>query len=190
MGTKSQTKSNEESLMATIGLFYGSNTGNTETIAYRLAEKLNEIQADVVEVFNIGAVSPNDILKWDNIIIGIPTWNTGELQDDWAIFLPKMEGMNFAGKKVALFGLGDQNGYGFNFLDAAGVIADEVAIQDGTVVGYWSNEDYEFEASLAEEGPLFMCLGIDEDGQPDKTDERLTQWANQVLREFGILEPA
>lgn len=176
--------------MAKIGLFYGSNTGNTETIAYQLAEKLNELEAGVVEVFNIGASSPEDILKWDNLIFGIPTWNTGELQDDWAFFLPKMESMNFANKKVALFGLGDQNGYGFNFLDAAGILADEVAIQDGTVVGYWSNEDYEYEASLADEGGLFMCLGIDQEGQADKTDERIAQWAQQVLVEFGILQPA
>jgi len=172
--------------MAKIGLFYGSNTGNTETVAYNMAEKFNEIEAGLVEVFNIGATSPEDMLKFDYMVFGIPTWNTGELQDDWAFFLPKMENMNFAGKKIAIFGLGDQNGYGFNFLDAAGILADEIFIQDGDVLAYWPADDYEYEVSLAEEGPLLMCLGIDEEGQAEKTDPRIAEWAQLVKKEFGI----
>ena len=178
--------------MAKVGLFYGSNTGNTESIAYQMADKFNEIQDGVVDIHNIGSSSPADLLKYEYLIFGIPTWNTGELQDDWAIFLPRMSDMNFAGKKVAIFGLGDQNGYGFNFLDAAGILADEVFVQDGTVLGYWFNNSYQFEASLAKEGNQFMCLGIDQEGQAGMTEQRLEKWAHQVLREFGLAqgEPA
>lgn len=174
--------------MGKIGLFYGSNTGNTEAVAYQIAEKFNQGAAGLVDVHNIGGSSPEDILKYDYIVLGIPTWNTGELQDDWAFFLPKMEGMNFSGKKVALFGLGDQNGYGFNFLDAMGILADEVMIQGGTVFGFTSTASYQYEESLADEenGDAFMGLGIDQEGQADLTDTRIEKWVNQVKTEFGV----
>ena len=175
--------------MGKIGLFFGSNTGNTEAVAYQIAEKFNELQSGLVDVHNIGGSTPEQILGYSHIILGIPTWNTGELQDDWAIFLPKMESMNFSGKKVALFGLGDQNGYGFNFLDAMGILADEVLIQGGTVFGFWSAQRYQFEESLAakeEGGEAFMGLGIDQEGQASMTDDRIEKWVKQVKEEFGV----
>lgn len=174
--------------MGKIGLFFGSNTGNTEAVAYQMQEKFNELQSDLVDVFNIGGTTPEQILKYDYIILGIPTWNVGQLQDDWAIFLPKMENMNFKGKKVALFGLGDQNGYGFNFLDAMGILADEVFIQGGTVFGFWSTARYQFEESLAteENGEAFMGLGVDQEGQASMSEERIDKWARQVKEEFGL----
>ena len=175
--------------MAKVGIFYGSNTGNTEAATYNLLDKLQEASPDTeFEVHNIGASTPDQILSYEYIIIGIPTWNTGELQDDWAIFYPKMSSMDFTGKKVAIYGLGDQNGYGYNFLDAVGVIADEIYIQGGFCYGYWHTGTYEFADSLAQDGDFFMGLGIDIEGQADMSDARFEKWAPQVLQEFGILE--
>jgi flavodoxin I len=174
--------------MAKIGLIYGSSTGNTENVAYQLQAKFNAKEADLVDVHNIGATTTEQILKYDFIIFGIPTWNTGELQDDWEIFFPKLEGMDFKGKKVALFGLGDQNGYGFNFLDAMGMLADEVLLAGGDLVGYWRNNNYEFEESLAADGTNFCGLGVDEEGQKDLTETRIEVWVEQVYIEFFKLE--
>ena len=122
------------------------------------------------------------------IIMGIPTWNVGQLQDDWAIFFPKLENMDFKGKKVAVFGLGDQNGYGFNFLDAMGMLVDEVMIQGATVYGFWSSARYQFEESLAteENGEALTGLGVDQEGQASMTDERIEKWVEQVKAEFGL----
>ena len=158
--------------MAKIGLFYGSSTGNTETAAYQIKEKLEALDGiDAVEVHNIGASSPEQILGYQYLVMGIPTWNTGELQDDWAFFFPKLSGMNFSGKKVALFGLGDQNGYGFNFLDAMGVLGDELLVQGADLTGYWTTRTYDFAESLATDGgDFFMGLGLDNDGQADMTE--------------------
>ncbi len=173
--------------MAKIGLFYGSSTGNTETAAFQLKEKMEAMDGiDTVDVHNIGASDEAKILSYEYLIFGIPTWNTGELQDDWAIFFPKLGSMDFSGKKVALFGLGDQNGYGFNFLDAMGVLGDEVLIQGGDLIGYWSKRTYDFAESLAIDNDFFMGLGLDNDGQAEMTDARIVKWAEWIKQDFGI----
>ncbi|MCU0500057.1 MAG: flavodoxin [Anaerolineae bacterium] len=172
--------------MGKIGLFYGSNTGNTEFIAFQIKEAYEKLDPGSVDVFNIGASSPEQILKYTYLIFGIPTWNTGELQDDWAAFWPKLGEMNFTGKKIAIFGLGDQNGYGFNFLDAAGMLADEVMKQGAELLGLWETNTYEFAESKANVEDHFLSLGIDQDGQSGMTPARITKWVKRIKTEFGI----
>lgn len=172
--------------MAKIGLFFGSSTGKTEAVAYQIKSEFDKIEQDMVEVHNIGASTPEQVLKFKNIIIGIPTWNTGELQDDWDVFFPRLREMDFSGRKVAFFGLGDQNGYGFNFLDAMGIVADEILMQGGDVYGLWSAKSYEFNESKAQVEDHFIGLGIDEDGQQGMTPERVVTWVQQVKDEFGL----
>src|SRR5215813_10199972 len=96
------------------------------------------------------------------LFYGSSTGNTGQLQDDWEIFLPKLAGHDMTGKKVAIFGLGDQNGYGFNFLDAAGMLADQVMEQGAQLWGLWSTQGYEFEDSKARAEEFFLCCGMDQ----------------------------
>ncbi len=172
--------------MAKIGLFYGSNTGNTENVAFQMKEEFDKILPDTVEVHNIGRSTPEDILKYEYIIIGIPTWNTGELQDDWDAFMPKFESMDMKSKKVAFFGLGDQNGYGFNFLDAVGIVADKVMERGAQVWGLWPGKSYEFEESKAKVEEYLLGLGIDEVGQTEMTRGRIRAWVKDVKTEFAL----
>lgn len=172
--------------MAKIGLFYGSSTGNTEFVAYQMKEELDRRDPNLADVINIGSASPDQMLQYDYLILGIPTWNTGQLQDDWEIFLPKLAGRDMTGKRVAIFGLGDQNGYGFNFLDAVGTLADEIMSHGAQLEGLWKTNGYEFEESKARVEDHFLGLGCDQDGQAEKTGERLRAWVNQVLEEFGL----
>lgn len=176
--------------MARIGLFYGSSTGNTEYVAYEMKAEFDQRDPELVEIFNIGETSPEQFLKYDYLILGIPTWNTGQLQDDWEIFLPKLEGKSMAGKKVAIFGLGDQNGYGYNFLDAVGMLADEIMLLGAQLWGLWPIAGYEFEESRGkiDHEDYFLGLGIDQDGQSEKTPSRTADWVNQILEEFEVLE--
>lgn len=172
--------------MAKIGLFYGSNTGKTEAIAYQIKDEFDKHGAGLVEVHNIGSATKEQMLQYNYLIMGIPTWNTGELQDDWDVFLPNFREMNMSGKQVAIFGLGDQNGYGFNFLDAAGILANEVLLTGATLFGLWSNEKYQFNESKAKQDEYFLCLGVDQEGQENLTPERIKQWVKSVKEEFGI----
>ncbi|MCA9905874.1 MAG: flavodoxin domain-containing protein, partial [Anaerolineae bacterium] len=110
--------------MAKVGLFYGSNTGNTEFVAEQVKEAFEKLRPGAIDIHNIGSSEPGALLKYEYMIVGVPTWNTGQMQDDWEAFLPKLAELDLTGKKVAMFGLGDQNGYGYNFLDALGMLAD------------------------------------------------------------------
>ncbi|GAB4517949.1 MAG: flavodoxin FldA [Anaerolineae bacterium] len=169
-----------------IGLFYGSSTGNTETVSYQIKEEFNKYPEWEVEVHNIGATSPEQMMGYNFLIMGIPTWNTGQLQDDWEIFVPKFASMNLQGKKVALFGLGDQNGYGYNFQDALGDLTDEVLKRGADVMGLWAiNGKYEFEESKAKVEDHFVGLAVDNDGQQGMTPARLSAWVQQVIEEFS-----
>lgn len=175
--------------MAKIGLFFGSNTGNTEYVAYQMKAEFDAIDPSLVEVHNIGASSPEQIASYQYLILGIPTWNTGQLQDDWEFFLPRLAGTDLTGRKVAIFGLGDQNGYGFNFLDAVGVLADTFMELGAELHGLYPVQQYQFEESRAKIEDHFLGLGIDQDGQPERTPPRLKEWVAQVLREFAITVP-
>lgn len=172
--------------MAKIGLFYGSNTGNTEFIAYQIKEEIEKHLPGACEVHNIGETTPEKMLSYQYMIMGIPTWNTGELQDDWAVFFPNFDNMDFTGKKVAIFGLGDQNGYGYNFLDAVGMLADQLLLHNAELLGMWSNKTYEFEESKARIEDHFLGLGVDQDGQEGMTANRIKEWVAQIREQFGL----
>ena len=97
--------------------------------------------------------------------------------------------MDLSGKTIALFGLGDQLGYGEWFQDALGMLHEQVLAQGATVVGYWPNKGYDFTASkgLTADGSKFVGLSLDEDSQYNLTDERLDTWCEQVLLEYSSL---
>jgi flavodoxin I len=172
--------------MPKIGLFYGSNTGKTEMAAYRIKDEFDKIDPSIVTVHNIGASTPEQILSYDQLILGIPTWNVGQLQDDWENFFPKLSDMDFTGKKIAIFGLGDQNGYGFNFLDAVGMLGNRLMERGADVYGLWTQKGYEFNESKAAIEEYFLGLGLDEDGQPELTVQRIVDWVKDVREDFGV----
>jgi len=167
-----------------IGLFFGSDEGNTENVAQRIQQRLGE---ELVELYDIADVTQLEFAQYSHIILGIPTWDFGQLQSDWEEFWDDLEAIDFSGKTVALFGLGDQFGYGDYFLDAMGMLHDVIVGAGAHIVGHWSTEGYEFEASkalIANEN-LFVGLAIDEDQQEELTDARLDQWCENILREFA-----
>ncbi|MGF1532414.1 MAG: flavodoxin [Bernardetiaceae bacterium] len=169
--------------MSKIGLFFGSDTGNTENISLRIAEMLG---SDSVDIQNFAEVGADAVMGYDYLLFGAPTWYDGELQSDWEVILPQFENIDFTGKKIAIFGLGDQWGYGEWYVDAIGIIADVIIAQGGEIVGHWPVEGYDFDASKGQRGDVFLGLALDEDNQPEMTDDRLAQWLPQVLKEFGM----
>ncbi|UTF60959.1 flavodoxin [Gilvimarinus sp. DA14] len=172
--------------MAKIGLFFGSDEGNTEQVAQRIRARLGE---DVVDLHDIADVTQLEFTDYENIILGIPTWDFGQIQSDWEEFWDDLEQVDFSGKTVALFGLGDQFGYGDYFLDAMGMLHDVIEASNPVRVGFWPTQGYEYEASKAERDGQFVGLAIDEDQQEDMTAERLDAWCEQIHREFGLDTP-
>ena len=57
--------------MAVVGLFYGSDTGNTENIS-KMIQK--EIGANLIDIRDIAKSTKEDIEAYDFLLFGIPTW--------------------------------------------------------------------------------------------------------------------
>jgi flavodoxin I len=171
-----------------IGLFYGTDTGNTETISKDIKKKLeSRFGEGTVEMKEIYKKTSSDMEAYDYLILGMPTWYDGELQADWEDYIPEMEKINFKNKKIAFFGLGDQYGYASYFCDALGVFAEIVEKNGGKLSGLWPTTGYEFDFSKAQRGDVFLGLCIDVDNQDELTNERLDKWLEQVVKEFGIV---
>lgn len=172
--------------MSKIGLFFGSSYGHTEDVAARIKRLFDRIEPDLVTVIDIATARPDELLEWDLLILGIPTLNIGQMQDDWDVFSYRFAKLDLTGKKIAIFGLGDQYGYTTTFLDAVGLLGEKVIERGATLVGYWPTAGYQFEDSLAVDGDHFMGLALDEDNEAELTDARLEQWVAQVAEEFGL----
>ncbi len=166
-----------------IGLFYGSDTGNTEEVAHKMANIIGE---DMVDVYSIGKATIPDLEKYDLLILGTSTWYDGDLQSEWEDFLPNLDEIDFSGKTVALFGLGDQFTYAEYFVDGIGIIYDKIIEKGANVVGHWPIDDYDFEESVAERDGEFVGLAIDEDNEYEKTDDRIKEWLGQIGPDFGF----
>ena len=174
--------------MATVGLFFGSDTGNTEAVAKMIQKKLGK---QMVDVKDIAKSTKEEIADFDLLLFGIPTWYYGEAQCDWDDFFPELEQIDFEDKLVAIFGCGDQEDYAEYFLDAMGMVGDIVSERGGIIVGNWPTAGYEFEASKAlVDDDHFIGLGIDEDRQPELTEERVYQWVKQLHEEMCLAELA
>ena len=161
--------------MDTIGLIYGSDTGFTEEITNAIIDKW---QLSEIEVYEASYVKNSDIENFDILFLGLSTWYDGDLQSDWENYFKKFETLDFTNKTIAIYGLGDQYGYGEYFIDGVGILAKMIIEKGGKIIGEWPTEGYEYEVSKAEiEGKdLFYGLAIDEDNQPELTEERIDSW--------------
>lgn len=170
--------------MAKIGLFYGSTTGKTADVAEQIQAILGG--DSVVDLHDISEKSVSDLAEYDYLIIGCPTWNIGDVQDDWDAVIDDLDDVDFNGKTVAYFGTGDQIGYADNFQDAMGILEEKIASLGGKTVGYWSADGYEHTDSKAIRDGKFCGLALDEDNESDKTAERIQVWCAQIKSEMGI----
>ena len=94
--------------MKKTGIFYGSTTGTTESVAGMIAGKLGVSSADVHDVSKMTADMVN---SYDVLLLGTSTWGDGELQDDWYDGVKLLKGLDLSGKLVGLFGCGDSESY-------------------------------------------------------------------------------
>lgn len=164
----------------TIGIFYGSSTGQTEKIAEKLQQLLGEENTDLI---NVDIATEEDLERYKYLILGTPTWGIGEMQDDWDDFAEILESANLKGKKVALFGLGNQDTYPNGFADGVGILYDRLKDKT-TIVGKWPNKGYHFNESDALRNGSFVGLILDQENQASQTPERLDKWVEMLKKEF------
>lgn len=168
---------------AKVGIFYGTSTGNTEDVANQIKNALGDV---VEHVKNVTEIVAADLTVCEVLILGVPTWHIGEMQDDWAKILPELDALNFNGKKLAIFGLGDQKGYPDTYVDAMGELLEKFEKTGAKLYGLWPTEGYKFTASKGLRDNKFMGLVIDIENQANQTEARVKAWVKQIKGEIGI----
>lgn len=154
------------------GIFYGSTTGTTRKIAETIAERLGVPSEDVHDVANVG---PSAVAPYDLLICGTSTWGNGELQTDWLDFLDGLEMEDLSGKKVALFGSGDET-MADTFCSGVGELYKRIKRTGAQFVGSYPANVYKFNHSEAIVDGAPVGLLLDEVNHPDLTPGRIDGW--------------
>ena len=178
--------------MTPIGLFYGSNTDYTRLVVDQIIEEFELVAPNLLTIHNVAKTPLDKMLTYDFLIIGCPTWNIGQLQDDWDNHFLELDSLHLVGKQIAIFGLGDQYGYPESFCDAIGILGRKFIAQGAELVGYTSTNGYEFSYSAGVEDDRFMGLALDDENDSEATPDRISEWRWQLVDEFDLvrfLEP-
>jgi flavodoxin I len=158
-----------------ITIIFGSDGGATKGIASKISKKCGGRTVDIKEA------TPDDFENCHLLILGSPTYGDGTLQMDWEEHIDKLRNANLKGKKVALFGTGDQQTYPFSFLNAMGILYDEVSDRGAQVIGFTETAGFDYVESTAERDGKFVGLALDLDTQSGMTEKRVTAWLSQLL---------
>ena len=174
--------------MSKIGLFFGPEKGSVHRVAEKVKAAIGEQNAEMISV---NEASVADLEKYDRIIFGISTvgketWDSNYSNTDWSKFFPSISKVDFSDKTVAIFGLGDHITYSSHFVNAIGVLAKELLKKGAKLVGEVDPSGYEFDDSEAVMDGKFVGLPIDEDFEPELTDERIASWINSIKSAFSL----
>ncbi len=163
------------------GIFYGSSTGNTEDVAKRLA---NYLKVKPEDVYNVAKSKPSDVAPYDLLLLGTSTWGSGDLQEDWSDFINGLEMLDLKGKKIALFGCGDETMCD-TFCGAVGELYKRLQRTNAEFIAPFEASEYHFDDTEARVDGKIVGLLLDEVNHPDLTDGRLSQWAELIKKEIG-----
>merc|ERR1712012_25172 len=164
-----------------VGLFFATQTGNTEEVAGQIAE------AAGIEAGDVGEIEASDLASYDGLIVGCPTWNTGADEyrsgTAWDDIIDEVKEMDLKGKPVAIFGCGDSQGYGDNFCDGIEELHETFAAAGAKMVGYVDSSGYQHSESKSEKNGKFLGLPLDEDNESDMSPDRISAWVKQIKGE-------
>ena len=178
--------------MSRIGIFFSSSTGNTRRIAKFIKKRFDD--ETMADALNVNKATAELVAGYSYLILGTSTLGGGQLPGlstdcmggGWEEFLPQLADVDFHGKTVALFGLGNQDKYPDEFVDAMGEIYHFVVSRGANVVGQWPADDYDFIKSKALVNDEFVGLVLDQENQKNLTDARLDAWLKLIAADFKL----
>ena len=146
--------------MAKAIIVYGSETGNTESVAEVIAAALEDANLEVT-LKEVNQASVGELSDYDLILLGSSTWGDEEkeLQGDMVDFYDDLEGADLSGKQAAAFGCGDSDYT--HFCGAVDLL----------------------EERLEQIGATLLDEGLRIDGDPDDDDAQ--EWAKQIATRFN-----
>lgn len=176
--------------MKRVGVVFWPKTGKPASVGTRIYEAFQEYEDLLkVELLDFDELNDKRIRPLDCLVIGGGTvggdnWHTANNTNHWGELFEKLEMSDFTRKRVALFGLGNQVLYPYNFVDGMAELYEEFLRHGARIFGKWSTEGYDFSDSKAVDGEYFVGLAIDEDEQSEETNQRISSWVDQVVGEF------
>jgi flavodoxin I len=184
--------------MEKIGIFFGTDSGTTRLIAKKIARMLGKRLDAAVEVakpLNVNRIGADQFLGYRRLILGTPTYGDGLLpgkaagtnEESWLEFLAQLQGLDFNGVRIALYGLGDQETYPRNFVDGMMELHRFFSAAGAVMVGDCANQGYCFEKSRALVNGRFVGLALDQHLQHLLTEQRIENWLDAMLPQ--LLEP-
>lgn len=176
--------------MKKIGLFYWPLGGNVEATAKQLKKEFG----DDIELLDLSTVNADNLYDYENLIFGGSTfgadyWEQASTDNKWYLMFHDIEKkeVDLKGKKFALYGLGDQVRYPHHFVDGMKIIHDNIKKHNVELTGKWPNDGYEFyESKALTEDNEFLGLVLDMDNNKDEMPNKVSIWANQLKKEFGL----
>lgn len=167
--------------MKKIGVFYGSTTGTTEKVARSISRVLGVTDKDIHDV---AATAPSQVGEYDILVLGTSTWGSGELQDNWYDFVAGLSVLDLKGKKVALFGCGDET-MADTFCSAVGELRKRLADTGAEFIAPYNVVGYHFTHSdaVADDAVEAVGLLIDEVNHPELTPGRVAGWCTLIQQE-------
>jgi flavodoxin I len=167
-------------------LLYWAPGGNVEIAARQIYREFgtNELEIADVASFDVNRLNDFENFIFGGATIGADVWTDAKRSNRWNEFFVRAEKISIAGKKVALFGLGDQVLYPDHFVDTLGYLKEFVDKKGAQLVGKWPVDGYEFTDSEGVIDGMFVGLALDEDQQPELTPSRVEAWVKQIKAEF------
>lgn len=162
--------------MKKTAIFYGSLTGTTKDIAHKIGNLLGIEDKDI---YDVAQTAPSVVADYDNLILGSSTWGDGELEEDWYDFIAGLEVLDLKGKKIALFGCGDET-MGSTFCAAVGELYNRLQKTGAEFTGDYDIAGYDVSETPAMIGGKIVGLLIDEVNHPELTPRRLAGWTAEL----------
>jgi flavodoxin short chain len=141
-------------------IIFGSTTGNTEEMAETVKTALENAGLDT-ELKNVTDAAPEDLAgAHDLLLLGCPAYGDDEveLQEDFAEFYEKLDGIQLNGKPYAVFAPGDSSYE--HFCGSVDMLEDKMKALGGKLV----------------------TDGLKIDGDPADADDETVEWANSIVK--------
>jgi flavodoxin len=145
--------------MKKVLIIFGSTSGNTELVAWQIAESLEEKQAKVKLIRAELAAAEDLDQEFDLIILAASTYGHGILQDHMLMFTQKIAKHDFKQRNMAVVGLGDSKYDAEYHIEAAPILEEFIKESNGNLIQ---------DSLRISKSPI---------GQMDK----VTQWADQLF---------
>ncbi len=163
----------------------GGNVEHSAKVIYGLFDP------ETTDLFALDAFDAEKIGDYDLVILGGSTvgaenWEDTSNDNLWNNFFRKIQNMDLSGVTFAAFGLGNQVLYPAHFVDGLGIFHEEMSKTNARVIGEWPAEGYHFTDSEGMHDGKFYGLALDEDNEPEKTEERAKAWVAALKKEMGM----